>query len=281
MPKRNIKIGGAGTPDGVNTFAQNHETESGGKKMILVVIVIVVIFLLAVLGYFIYKHFTGSAIVGLKTNKVIPYIHDAKVAKKIANGAIPASSQGNEYNYNFWIYVNDYNYKYHNDKSVMYKGEESNQKSGNPSIWLLKRENTLRVSIGLQTRSDLDNARINSVISESDDLSTEQSGGCAASKTIGKNIGTCDVKNIPLQRWVNVNIALYNNVVDVYLNGNLEKSCILNGFPKINKGNLHISKDGGFNGYLANLRISNKTLPYSEVQKYYKAGPSLKAGIFG
>lgn len=278
MPKRNIKIGGAGTPEGVIAPVQTQSHGTSGKKMILTVIIIFVIFLLVVLGYFIYKHFTGAAIVGLKTEKVIPYIHDAKIPKKIANGAIPASSQGNEYNYNFWMYINDYTYKYHNDKSVMYKGVESEQTGANPSIWLLKRENTLRVSIGLQTRSDLDNARINSVISDSEDSNSD---GCAASKTIGKNVGTCDIKNIPLQRWVNVNVALYNNVVDVYINGNLEKSCVLNGFPKINKGNLHISKEGGFNGYLANLRISNKTLPYSEVQKYYKAGPSLKAGIFG
>ena len=267
MPRKNL-FGGA----------ENAEpAENSGGKIILTVIIFIVIFVLVILGYFVYKHFTTKGSVGVKTNKVIPYIHDAKVAKKIAGGAVPASSQGNEYNYNFWMYVNDYNYKYHNDKSVLFKGDETQQSNGNPSVWLLRRENTLRVSVGLQTRSDLDNARINSVLAESNN----SNGGCNSSKTQGKNIGNCDIKNFPLQRWVNVNVSLYNNVVDVYINGQLEKSCVLNGFPQLTKGNLHVGKDGGFNGYIANLRVSNRSLSYSQIQKYYKSGPSLKPGIFG
>ena len=37
----------------------------------------------------------------LKTKQFIPYIHDASIDKRISNGSIPRSSDGNEYNINF------------------------------------------------------------------------------------------------------------------------------------------------------------------------------------
>ena len=77
-------------------------------------------------------------------------------------------------------------------------------------------------------------------------------------------------------KGVNVNISLRSNVLDIFLDGNLHKSCILGGFPIINKGDLYICKDGGYNGYLSNLRYSNKALPSGEIAKIYKNGPSLK-----
>ena len=60
------------------------------------------------------------------------------------------------------------------------------------------------------------------------------------------------------------------------MDGNLVKSCILEGFPIINKGDLYICKDGGYNGYISNLKYSNKALSTQEISKIYRAGPTLK-----
>ena len=37
--------------------------------------------------------------------------------------SIPESSQGNEYNINMWVYVNDYVYRKDEDKCILYKGD--------------------------------------------------------------------------------------------------------------------------------------------------------------
>ena len=177
--------------------------------------------------------------------------------KKIRSGLIPGSSQGNEYTYNFWIYVNDYTYKYNEDKCIMYKGMETDQSSANPGIWLLPNTNTLRVQIGLETGIDK----------------------CAPGldgEDENEAVDVCDVEDIPLQRWLNFNVSLYNSSLDIFMNGKLHKSCHLKGFPKVNKGHMHICNNGGFNGYISNVKFTNKALPLTMVEGIYKSGPSLQ-----
>ncbi len=43
----------------------------------------------------------------------------------------------------------------------------------------------------------------------------------------------CDIEYFPLQRWVSVNIAITNNVLDISIDGKLKKSCVLSGSPSV------------------------------------------------
>ena len=231
----------------------------------------ILIIVLIIAGYFIYRYYKTNRTSQVVTKNFIPLIHDASIDKRINYGSIPESSQGNEYNINMWVYVSDYVYRKDEDKCILYKGDvigtlnngepENNVNTKcNPSLWLLKNVNTLRVLIGLETTYD----------SRQDCNQTAQACGEVIESE------TCDIENFPLQKWVSVNISLRSNVLDIFLDGNLYKSCILSGFPIINKGDLYICKDGGYNGYLSNLRYSNKALSSSEIAKIYKNGPTLK-----
>ena len=231
----------------------------------------ILIIVLIVAGYFIYRHYKTTRKSQVITKNFIPSIHDASIDKRINYGSIPESSQGNEYNINMWVYVNDYVYRKDEDKCILYKGDvvgtlnngepESNVNTKcNPSVWLLKNVNTLRLLIGLETTYE----------SRQDCNQTLQACGEVIESE------TCDIENFPLQKWVNVNISLRSNVLDIFLDGNLHKSCILSGFPIINKGDLYICKDGGYNGYLSNLKYSNKAHPSAEIAKIYRNGPTLK-----
>ena len=208
------------------------------------------------------------------TKQFIPYIHDASIEKRISHGSIPQSSQGNEYNINFWIYVNDYTTtRQSEDKCIIYKGEtpvsELNDASVNsvsanpntacnPGIWLLKNVNTLRVIIGLDTVYGADPCQTN-----------------AACNTGALAVDYCDIEHFPLQRWVNVNIALHNNVLDVFYDGALKKSTILKGAPLATTGDMLICPSLGFNGYLSNMKYSNVSLGIDKITAMYKAGPTL------
>lgn len=235
---------------------------SSGKKIIIIIGVIILVILLVVLGKKIHSNLNNDKFLGENTKDVIPYIHSGKMNKKIPSGRLPAAANSNEYNYNFWIYINDYSYRYNYDKCVLVKGLEYDLAGASPGVWLLKKNNTLRVSIGLQNE---DQTGV--------DALAEDNSGCDVEKSCGKNTSTCDVENFPIERWVNVNIALQNNVVDIYLNGNFEKSCVLNGYPKVNTGDLHVCKDGGFDGVVSRLRVSNKYLPHKRIVSFYKQGP--------
>ena len=260
------------------TFPKGNLSGSSSKVFGIIGIILLVI-VLGVAGYFLYNYFTNKKVFS-KSKLLIPYIHDASIDKLFTNSSIPSSLSGNEYNINMWLYVNDYTYNHVDDKCIIFKGSRSSisssdtldglddpkNSSGNPSIWLKGGENTLVVLTGLDTLVTKDNC-----VSESE-------SECDNNDMVDR----CEVKNFPLQRWVNVNVSLRNNVLDIFMDGSLKKSCILKGFPTTNVGDLHVFKPGtdsegpGFNGYISKLEYTNKALSTDEIMKRYSKGPTVK-----
>jgi hypothetical protein len=208
------------------------------------------------------------------TKQFIPYIHDASIQKRISNGSMPSSTSGNEYNINFWIYVNDYGVRRNEDKCILYKGESptgllndaSLDSTGanpniicNPSVWLLKNVNTLRVVVGLDASTSL-----------CDPLNTLQA--CQSGEL---DADMCEIEYVPLQKWIDINITMRNNVLDIFFDGALKKSCILKGPPLVSTGDMLVCPDGGFNGYVSNMKFSNKALSVDKIETMYKSGPTL------
>lgn len=294
MVKKSVK-GGAG--NNLNTFrrsANNLNTVkvvnsgSSGNNTMMIIGVVLLVIVLCVAGYFLYSFLKQSKNKKSKsvTKELIPYIHDASIDKDYTGSSIPDSSEGNEYNINVWLYVNDYTYRNGEDKSVIFKGSKPigefnaektnpNNKNSNPGIWFLKDVNTLRVSVGLDTKYGeecgcLTTATTEAITSGVTPPSTDN--GCLVNE--GTDTEICDVPYFPLQKWVNLNVSLSNNVLDIFMNGKLVKSCILSGQPTLNKGNLYVCRDGGFNGYISNLKYSNKVLPLPKIKSLYKSGPT-------
>ena len=253
------------------------------SKVFIVIGVILLLIILGVGGYFLYKYFKNKKVFS-KSKLLIPYIHDAQIDKLFSNSSIPRSASGNEYNINMWIYVNDYKYRHDTDKCILFKSDAINNKekingcddisqtkNGNPSIWLKKKENTFIVVTGLDTvlnSNSCDDSNGNKLCSDSN-------------RDHDKYVDKCEIKNFPLQRWVNVNVSLRNNVLDIFMDGSLKKSCILSGSPTLNAGDVHVLKTGadnqtGFNGYLSKLEYTNKALSTDQIMKRYKKGPTVK-----
>ena len=260
----------------------NSSVASGSSKTVFIVIgVILILIILGVGGYFLYRYFKNRKVFS-KSKLLIPYIHDAQIDKLFSNSSIPRSASGNEYNINMWIYVNDYKYRRGADKCILIKIDPKHLNNGaeipgideaghiinngNPSIWLRKNENTLVVVTGLDTTLDTRDC---------------SSGNTHCNGNGGKDNDQCEIKNFPLQRWVNINVSLRNNVLDIFMDGSLKKSCILKGSPTVNAGDLNVLKTGndhltGFNGYLSKLEYTNKALSTDQIMKRYKKGPTVK-----
>lgn len=252
----------------------NNANAGKSSKIFIIVAVVLLVIILAVAGYFVYRYMKQKNPSELVTKQFIPYIHDASIDKRISNGSIPRSSDGNEYNINFWVYVNDYTVNKSVDKCILYRGETPEGSltsasveassgnpniSSNPGIWLLKNVNTLRIVIGLETNYNQDECGPTPQVC--------QSGA--------QDVDICEIENFPLQRWVNINMTMRNNVVDVFFDGTLKKSCILKGFPILSNNDMLVCPDGGFNGYISNMKYSNKALPVSTIESMYKSGPTL------
>ena len=286
------KRGGANNMNNCGNSNNNNCNSKGlsignisGDNYNTIIIVIVVLILLAVVAYFLYKYLNSYKASSSVDKVFIPYIHDAKESKRFPNGSIPKSTQGNEYNYNLWVYVADYSHRNEVDKCILYKGEvrdsvldnaqntpDNGNRMGNPSLWLLRKNNTLRVQIALETRTD-ERAACGDNAAPNTNTNTNNQD------TV--NSHTCDIEHFPLQRWVCVNLSLTNNIVDISFNGDLVKSCMLPGAPIINNSDLLVCPSGGFNGFLANLQVSDKALGSEEIKSIYEKGPTLKPGLLG
>jgi len=252
----------------------------GSRAMIIIVVVVVIILIVAgsVLGYLYSSHYRS---IKTKTVTIIKGLTDGKTPKRISNGSLPVSTIGNEYTIGFWIYVSDYNYRYNEDKCIMYKGKvfnnsplnnadntpDNHYNQSNPGVWLLKRNNTLRVQLGVETDYHGDKCSYED---------TFDNHNTTTSNDLPKVMSSyCDVPFFPLQTWVYVDIALSGNSIDVYLDGDLKKSCILNGHPITSVDDLYVCQNGGFNGYLSNVTYSSAILTLSTIRETYKKGPTI------
>lgn len=90
-----------------------------------------------------------------------------------------------------------------------------------------------------------------------------------------------EIKNIPLQRWVCMNVSVRDHVVDIYMDGLLYKTFILEGgSPKPNNFPIILGNNGGFDGYLSNITWSNKALHPGAVYEKYKEGPRIMKTVW-
>ena len=83
-----------------------------------------------------------------------------------------------------------------------------------------------------------------------------------------------DIDDIPIKKWICVGIAVKQNKLDVYINGNIIKSKTFGAPVKQNYGDIYITNHGGFDGYLSRLRYFNNYITYSQLRDFhYRSGP--------
>lgn len=84
------------------------------------------------------------------------------------------------------------------------------------------------------------------------------------------------VPGIPLQKWVNIIIRVKNKTMDIYVNGVITQSILLNGVPKQNFGDVWMCSNGGFDGYVSNLWYYAEAIGVSKIAEINRRGPNRK-----
>ena len=183
-------------------------------------------------------------------NKRSPYLLNgtklAKSAKTISGSLVNQSVDGKygiEFTYGMWLYIEDSNFAGARGKEwkhIMHKGSSTGMPLQAPGIWLYPSTN--RLAINMNTY-----------------YSVKES---------------CDIANIPLNKWFHLTIMVIGNSIDVYINCNLKKRCKFKGIPKNNYGDLYLNLWEGFDGFISNVRYWNKAIPSFKVERICKEGPS-------
>jgi len=78
------------------------------------------------------------------------------------------------------------------------------------------------------------------------------------------------LKGIPLQKIIHISVVFFNNIIDIYMNGKLMSSKVLDGYPKPNQQKLTISPDKNIIGLISRLKFHNQALNQDEIYNIYK-----------
>jgi len=182
------------------------------------------------------------------------------------NGSnIPSSN----FAYSIWFYVNDFNYRYGEPKVIFGRmGTPSNASSGSstssnssiqgvngldpcPAVVLGAVENNLDISLGCYP-------------------GINQTPTTPGGSTV---VHTCNVANVPIQRWVNLIISVYGRSLDVYIDGKLVKTCLLPGVANINNSSdVYITPAGGFDGWTSKFEYYPNSLNPQQAYNIYTKG---------
>ena len=82
------------------------------------------------------------------------------------------------------------------------------------------------------------------------------------------------IDNIPLNRWFYLAIVIKDLYVNIYVDSYLVKSFGFKGLLVYNNGDLFATQQGGFGGYISQLRYYNRELTMNEIKETYLKGPS-------
>ena len=169
------------------------------------------------------------------------------------NGAVTIyrsinASDGLEFTWSVWIYINNLQYLDGQYRHVFYKGNSNlienglNFPNNAPGLYIGPNSNTLVVIMNTFN-----------VINEE-----------------------VLIPDIPLNKWVNVIIRCQNKTLDVFINGTITRSLELIGVPKQNYGDVYVGMNGGFDGYISNLWYYNYSLGTAAIQNILRGGPNTK-----
>ena len=108
----------------------------------------------------------------------------------------------------------------------------------------------------------------------------------------GNETSPCTIRNVQLQKWINLTMSVYGNTVDLYLDGKLVRTCIMATLPAgLNStDNLYIGggydfdstmtfTDGDLKGYISNVVYKANYFAPEEAWSIYSDGYS-GAGMF-
>jgi len=225
-----------------NSVGNNLNTGQGFSNQIInilliIVIIIIVVYLFIRIGFSVSNFHSDS-----------PYIIEDTVLGTNSR-SFPASKLlrsydqkfGLEFSYTFWLYIDENTFNNSNKwHHVFHKGSCNGVPLQAPGVWIYPSENKLAINMN----------------------------------TYNQVKASCDIDNVPMNKWVHIALVVVGQHIDVYVNARLKKRCDLGGIPMQNYGDLWMSKWGGFNGFMSRFRYFSYAIPFYLIEKMFKEGPS-------
>jgi hypothetical protein len=203
------------------------------STLLTVVVTVAVLFLL-------YKYGRSVTVSSSSINLVASAI-DGK--KEFDSGvSIPTSinqSEGLTFSYAAWIRIDDFSYRYGQEKVVFIKGP-TDLSSMCPGVFL--------------------DANTNSMLIKVDTFGSRE---------------VVVVSNLPAKKWIHLAIAVDQDSIDVYINGIIHTHLSIPQLPRQNPSSVHVGVGGGFDGKISSLNYYNYFLKQADVASVMGSPPEL------
>jgi len=202
----------------------------------VVTILAVIVTLITI--YVVYSFVTAAPV----SNGVISIVGPIADGRKQFDSSvqIPKSfnqTQGLTFSYACWVKINDFSYRYGAPKVIFTKGP---------------------IDLSVMCPALFLDASSNSLIVKIDTF-----GGTEV----------IPIGNIPAQKWIHVAIAVSQESVDIYVDGNLYIHHSLSQIPKQNSETVHTTIAGGFDGSIAGLTHYNYLLTPESIAPIMASAP--------
>ena len=200
----------------------------------MISVVVAVAVAAAAFFYFRYKGETVGSSTTIKGT-----IEDGRRTFK-SSVALPRSlnqEEGAVFSYTCWIKIDDFAYRYGQQKVIFTKGPEDLSQMC-PALLLDANTNSLLVKID----------------------------------TFGAT-ETIPISNIPAKKWLHFGLAVDQDSVDVYINGTLYTHHTLMQLPKQNSYTVTTGVAGGFDGKISNLEYYSYFMTPGDIQRAMKSTP--------
>jgi hypothetical protein len=161
---------------------------------------------------------------------------DAKTELVIPPSSLPAGASVN-FSYSVWVYIDDWSYRYGSEKIIFCRGN----KKVMPGIILAPIENNIIIKMAMTGTDEM---------------------------------FSCNVQDIPIQKWTNLIISLNNRSLDTYINGKLVKTCVLPSPAYVDDtSSIYLTPLTGFSGFTSRFNYWNDTINPQQAWNIYQSGP--------
>ena len=168
--------------------------------MIIFIVILIILIIIIIRSYIV-------------NNNILTKLSDAKTMQTISAGSLATNSNtgSTNYAYSIWFYINDWNYRYGEEKIIFARKELSN--IGNKVGTFNGTSPQPCVSLGAIANDLIIELSVYGPVSQTGNI---------------MHIPPCTIQNIPIQQWVNFTMSVYGKTLDTYINGKLVKTCVLN-----------------------------------------------------
>lgn len=204
--------------------------------------------------YFLFRYFMGKG-------STLSSLANAQISQTLTLTAADPNQPAGNFCYSYWVYVQDWNYRYGNQKILFTRADaaptgDKDATSGSPLVYLDKYQNNLFVII-------------DTFATGSNEAQTH----------------TCMVENLPIQKWVHIYISVYQRELDIYLDGKLVRTCLMENISRpLPTQQVFLTPNGGFSGWTSKFQYFARPGNPQEAWNIYRqgyGGESIFGNLFG